>query len=138
MNFEKKIKPYLFIFPSLMGLLLFYVIPFIGGLYYAVLDNGFNKKFVGLKNFIEIFKNKAFLLAIANTFKLTGISVLMIIVIGYTLAQLLQNVGRKSFLYQTGVVIPMIIPSVTLVMIWNMFFHDAGYINLLNSSIRFL
>ncbi len=47
----KKSKVYwLFLLPSLLGVLLFYTIPFLFSLYYALVDNMGAQEFVGLKN----------------------------------------------------------------------------------------
>ena len=47
----------------MIGVLIFFVIPFCVVIYYSVLDNPIFAKFVGLDNFIRLFKNEAFLRA---------------------------------------------------------------------------
>ena len=44
-------KVWLFLFPGLALLLLFYVIPFIGGIRYSLQDGSYAGLFVGLENY---------------------------------------------------------------------------------------
>lgn len=46
--------------PSLAGVLLFFVLPFLVVMYYSVVDNPINNQFVFLDNFINVFQNRAF------------------------------------------------------------------------------
>ena len=44
-----------FILPSFIGIMAFYIVPFLLSLYFAVIDNMMNKEWVGLKNFKLLF-----------------------------------------------------------------------------------
>ena len=64
----KKTKIYwLFLLPSLLGVLLFYAIPFAFSLYYALVDNMGSQQFVGLRNFADTLTNSLFQSAACNT-----------------------------------------------------------------------
>ena len=63
----KQMPVMLFLLPSLCGFLLFYLVPFVAGIGYALTDNSVNGRFIGLGNIIGLFKNGAFLLALKNT-----------------------------------------------------------------------
>ena len=55
---KKKTASYwLFLLPSLLGVLVFYVVPFGYSLYYALIDNMGSQEFVGLKNFSDTLTN---------------------------------------------------------------------------------
>ena len=79
---KQKIKTtviaYLFIFPSLLGIVVFYIVPYIICLIKSLYAG---QEFVGLKNYIQLFSNNTFLLALKNTaiFTFTAIPFLMII-----------------------------------------------------------
>jgi multiple sugar transport system permease protein len=57
---EGKIKYYdkksalFFLAPSVSGFLVFFLVPFIGGTYYSLVDSPVAGRFVGLANYIEI------------------------------------------------------------------------------------
>lgn len=96
----------LFSLPSLLGLFGFYVVPFIISFYLALIENPVSGTFVGLKNFIEVLTNGAFLMAL-----------------------LLKNAkGIKNF---CGVVflLPLVIPSGSIVYFWRSLFSVSGFVN---------
>ena len=45
---------------GILGLLIFYVIPFLLSFYYTLIDNQITKNFVGMRNFIDLLTNGAF------------------------------------------------------------------------------
>ena len=51
--FTRKKSLYLFLLPPLIGLLLFYIVPFFGGIYYSVTDGSYKNEFVGLANYTQ-------------------------------------------------------------------------------------
>lgn len=63
------------IVPSFLGCALFFLIPYIRVLYYSVINNQFQKKFVGLENYVEVMENEFFQLAMKNSLLLIGIGV---------------------------------------------------------------
>ena len=56
-----------FLTPSVLGVMLFFVIPFGIVVYYAVMSSPFNGEFVFLDNFISLVQNPAFQTAAKNT-----------------------------------------------------------------------
>ena len=46
-----------FLLPSILGVLLFFVLPFFIVIYYSVIDNPINAEFVGFDNFKMVFEN---------------------------------------------------------------------------------
>ena len=43
-----------FLLPGLIGILIFYVIPFLGGIWYSVTDGSYKNAFVGIQNYINV------------------------------------------------------------------------------------
>ena len=80
----------LFVLPSLAGVLAFYVIP-----YLDVVRRAFARtltgEFAGLSNFCQVLENPAFRLASANTAKMMGVSVPILVVCSLMLAVPLQK-----------------------------------------------
>ena len=58
---------WLFLAPSLLGVAVFYCVPFLYAAYYAVIDNIGSGQFVGLQNFIDVLQNELFRTAAKNT-----------------------------------------------------------------------
>ena len=118
-----------FLFPSLLGVLVFFVLPFFIVIYYAVLDNPVTKNFVFLDNFIKLINNTAFRLAVKNTFTFSAIAVPLAVVIPLLLAMLLmENIpGRSKF--RTIFITPLMVPVASVVLIWQVIFHQNGVLN---------
>ena len=72
--------------PSLIGVLVFFVIPFCVVIYYSVLDNPIFSNFVGFENFGKLFKNSAFIRASRNTAIFTAAAVPLSVALSLWLA----------------------------------------------------
>ena len=53
------------------GLLIFYFIPFVGGIWYSVTDGSYENNFVGFANYVSVWKNEMFQLGLKNTMELS-------------------------------------------------------------------
>lgn len=80
----------LFLLPSLGGVLVFYLLPFVLSLYYGMIDNMGSRQFVGLQNVVETLKNPMFLQAAGNTAVYLGLSIPLILLFSLGLALLLH------------------------------------------------
>lgn len=119
----------LFIAPSLIGILIFYALPFAVILFYAFVDNPINKEFVFLDNFISLFKNAAFKRAAVNTLKISLTAVPLAVVLSLFLAMALEtNIPMKSR-FRTFFLSPMMVPAASVVLIWQVLFHHNGAVN---------
>lgn len=119
----------LFLVPSLCGVLLFFILPFIVVIYYALIDNVTSANFVGFDNFERLFSNSAFKLALKNTgvFSLTAVP--LVVVIALVLAVLLEsNIPYKST-FRTIFLSPMIVPAASVILIWQVLFDYNGVVN---------
>lgn len=131
---KKKITPYLFLIPSLLGVSVFAIIPFTGVIKRSVSDNT-NTEFIGLKNFADIFQNKAFCLAAKNTLWFIAISLILVMFSSLLLAMLLMKTGKAGRIMKSIYLLPLAIPVAALVVFWNMLFHNNG---ILNGILHFL
>lgn len=112
--------------PGLAGFMLFYLVPFIYSLYYAVIENAFTKRFVGIDNFIRIIGNRYFRLALWNTFQFTGIGVPVLVCISFILALMVMALKNRFRLSRAAFVLPILLPSAAVVMIWHVFFGSGS------------
>lgn len=119
----------LFLLPSFAGVMIFFVVPFLVVIYYALIDNPVQKNFVFLDNFIELFQNKAFLLAAGNTIKFSLIAVPLAVVLSLALACVLEkNLPFKSQ-FRSFFLTPMMVPVASVVLVFQVLFHQNGVIN---------
>lgn len=91
---------YLFVLPNLLIYGIFVFIPTLCTIFYSFTDfNLFNWKFVGIQNYIKMFKDDFFIKAVCNTFIYTVGTIFISMALGLLLAVLLNHFlpGRKVF-----------------------------------------
>lgn len=115
--------------PSLAGVMLFYCIPFLYSFYYALIDNLGSRNFVGLRNFVTTLKNDLFLRASGNTLAFIGMAVPLGMVVALLLSICLQKMERGRMVATIIILLPLIIPSGTIVYFWKVLFENNGLIN---------
>ncbi len=120
----------LYLLPSLLGVLLFFVVPFFVVIYYAVIDNPIHAEFVFLDNFSRILQNSSFQQAAKNTGTFSLAAVPLAVVLSLGMAILLeQNIPMRSQ-FRTFVLSPMMVPVASIVLIWRVLFDYHGVVNL--------
>lgn len=118
-----------FLAPSFIGVLIFFILPFLVVIYYAMIDNPISAEFVGLENFKRLFANSAFRTAVKNTLTFSGIAVPLVVLISLLLAMLLDtNIPGKSR-FRTAFITPLMVPVASVVLIWQVIFHQNGALN---------
>lgn len=127
---KRSLNPALvFILPGLLGFTIFYIWPFILSLGYAFVDKSVNGSFVGLRNFIELLNNKPYLRGLKNTVIFISICVPLNILISLGVAMLIKKIKRYKELFVLIFLIPLVIPSGSMVFFWKMFFDYSGVLN---------
>ena len=117
---------WLFLLPSLCGVLLFFAVPFVFSLYYAVIDNMGSRQFIGLRHFIDTLQNSLFLSAGRNTLVFLLLSVTLSMVLSLLLALALRRLRRGRALAVSLLLLPMVVPSGTIVQFWRVLFDSNG------------
>lgn len=108
--------------PSLLGISVFFLLPYVRILYYSLINNQFQKKFVGLANYREVLENTYFQLAMKNSLLLIGIGVPVLLLLSLLLSFLLSfSMKRFSFL-RDFFIFPMVVPTAAIVIVWQDFF----------------
>ena len=130
---KEKTKDFLrslcFLFPSLLGVGLFFILPFGVVVYYSLIDGVGSRNFVGLSNFIKLFHNSAFIMAAKNTLKFSFAAVPLAVVLAMALALMLEcRIPLKSQ-FRTFFLSPMMVPVASVVLIWQVLFNYNGTIN---------
>lgn len=117
------------VLPSLTGVLIFFLIPFCIVIYYSVINNPITAQFVGLENYRRLFGSSAFRSAAFNTSTFSLISVPLVLIISLWLAALLErNIPYKSVI-RTFFLSPIMVPTASVVLVWQVLFHNHGTIN---------
>lgn len=125
----------LFLLPSLIGFMIFYLLPFGMGVFYSFMDRTIGGTFVGFDNYKELLSSSSFLHAASNTLLFTGVSVPLLIVLSLSLALLLnQRLFFRNWI-QTAFVLPLVVPVASIVMVWQIFMDWNGSLNAWLNSI---
>lgn len=119
----------LFLAPSFLGVMAFFILPFIVVIVYSLVDNPINMEFNGLDNFIRVMNNGAFKKAIANTLKFSVIAVPLAVVLSLMLAVVLEWKIPFRSQFRTFFLSPMMVPVASIVLIWQVLFHYNGAVN---------
>ncbi len=119
----------LFVIPSVIGVLTFYILPFFVIIYHSLINNPVKKQFVLFDNFIALINNSAFRQAAANTLRFSLLAVPLAVVLSLVLAlALMRNIPAKSQL-RTIFLSPMMVPVASIILIWQVIFHYNGTAN---------
>ncbi len=119
----------LFLTPSVLGVLAFFIVPFIVVIVYSLVDNPINMEFNGLDNFLRVMKNGAFKKAVFNTLRFSAISVPLAVVLSLLLAVVLEWKIPFRSQFRTFFLSPMMVPVASIVLIWQVLFHYNGAVN---------
>jgi len=118
-----------FLGPSFLGVLLFFILPFCVVIYYSLIKGPMNHSFAGLQNYINVFQNNAFRIAAKNTVVFTAIAVPMSVVLSLALALMLEcRIPLKSQ-FRTFFLSPMVVPIASIILVWQVLFHQNGAVN---------
>lgn len=117
------------LWPSLLGVFIFFLLPFAVVCYYSLIDSPLNHNFVFLDNFKALLNNSSFITAAKNTASFSLVSVPLAVVLALLLALLLEaRIPAKSQL-RTFFLSPMMVPIASVVLIWQVLFHFNGVAN---------
>lgn len=120
----------MFIIPSLLGVVIFVLIPFFDSIRRSFY-NAMGNEFKGIENYKEVLQNEAFKQAVYNTARFTLVCIPLLIIISLILALFLHSAKIKTKIFKTTYLIPMAIPVASVVLIWKMFFHSNGFLNVI-------
>ncbi|MDY4104509.1 MAG: sugar ABC transporter permease [Oscillospiraceae bacterium] len=118
-----------FLMPSLLGVIVFFVVPFLVVVYYSVTDGSADSNFVFLDNFINLFHNGAFRIAAKNTLKFSFTAVPLAVILAIVLALLLEARIPMKSQFRTFFLSPMVVPIASVVLIWQVIFSYNGTLN---------
>ncbi len=116
---------YIFLIPSLIGFLIFFLVPFVGSLYYAVnVDGRFS-----LYNFAYTLQNEAFQMALKNTLLFLLICVPLNLILPLFVAIAVKSIGEQSRLFRLAYISPLVVPVASVAIFWSILFAPGGTIS---------
>ena len=134
---EKAIKKYwpVFVLPTLAAFLIGFIWPFIWGigLSFCKFTTVKNVEFVGLSNYLNVWKDATFLHAFGFTTVFTIVSTVLINVLAFLLAMLLTRHMRGTNVFRTVFFMPNLIGGVVLGYIWQILLN--GVLSLLEKPL---
>ena len=118
-----------FLLPGLAGLLIFYGIPFVGGVWYSVTDGTFANRFVGFDNYVSVWNNPMFQMGLKNTMELSLICAPLLFLLSFLLAAGLHRIRPAGGFFRSSVLMPYLMPSSAILIIWLLWFDYGGPVN---------
>lgn len=124
---------WLFILPTVIGLIVLNIIPIFQTVYQSFFKTGdFGKGniFVGTANYVKVFGDSEVWQSLINTFKYAIVEVPFSIAIALVLAVFLNRKMKGRSFYRTVIFLPMVAAPAAVAMVWRWLFNsDFGLIN---------
>lgn len=137
---EKKdwIAAYIFIAPVTLGLLVFYIWPFIQNIWFSFNEvSKFNvATFCGLANYQKLFHDGEVLKTFGNTLKYVVVTVPVGLFLSILIAALLNSKIKGTSIYRTLYFLPSVTMAAAVAMVWKWIYNEK--MGILNSAIRAL
>ena len=137
---EKKdwIAAYIFIAPVTLGLLVFYIWPFIQNIWFSFNEvSKFNvATFCGLANYQKLFHDGEVLRTFGNTLKYVVVTVPVGLFLSILIAALLNSKIKGTSIYRTLYFLPSVTMAAAVAMVWKWIYNEK--MGILNSAIRAL
>ena len=122
----------LFLIPITLYMILFFLYPIIYEIYISFFDYdlGSPKEFIGLQNYMKIGKDDQFIGSLGTTFIFLTSTVLCELILGLSIALLLNKESRSMDLIRTIILIPTVFTPLVAGLVWKALYHpDLGMIS---------
>ena len=127
-----KYAPYLFLLPALMLLVVFFFIPFFQTVVLSFQDYSsdiYNATYIGLQNYIALFRNPIFYKVLINTFLYLIVAVPILAIFPLFLAILLNREIKGLTLYKILIYLPVVVSIVVAAIAFKWLYADQGILN---------
>ncbi len=132
--FTRKKTVILYLLPALAGLTIFYVVPFIGGIYYSLTKGDYKNTFVWFDNYKSVWNNQMFRMGLRNTLFFSCLCAPLVWLMSFAVAAMLSSLSRGGSVYRSAILMPYLMPSCAMLLIWLVAFDYGGPINRLVAS----
>lgn len=131
-RFYKRYVPYLFLLPAGVILLVFFFIPFFQTIVLSFQDysaNIYNPVYVGLHNYIMLFKSAIFYKVLLNTFVYLFLAVPVLAIVPLFLAILINQEIKGITVYKILIYLPVIVSVVVAAIAFKWLYAEQGILN---------
>ena len=135
---KRRMTAYAFLLPNLLGFLVFTLIPVLTafGLSFMEWDSANSAEFVGIKNFLALFRTRSFRVALWNTIYYTLGVVPLTIVVSLALAVLFSRQIKGIAFFRAAHYFPYLASIVAVSAVWQFLYNaDAGPINMVLKAV---
>lgn len=124
---HRQIVNILFLFPLVFSFFITVLLPFVCGVFYSLTDwNGVSyHEFIGLKNYITMFRERQFAYSFFITFLYTVINMVLVNVVGFALALLCTTEIKGKNFFRASFFLPNLIGGIVLGYIWQFIFNKV-------------
>ncbi len=119
---------YVFLLPTLLGILVFTLYPLIESLRLSF-TRGVEERFVGVQNYTDVLTSETFWYAVYNTIYITIFQLLIAIPIGFLIACLINSLRRSSNFFKVLFYIPNATSMVAAATVFLAILHPDGPLN---------
>ena len=126
---------WLYLIPSLIGVGLFFVLPFGVVIYYSTINNPVQQVSVGTANFIRTWNNNAFQLAARNTLIFSAAAVPLAVILSLWIAVIMESRIPFKSTFRTFFLSPMMVPIASVILVFQVLFDNNGLINVILTRI---
>ena len=123
---------YALLAPTLVVILALVAYPFVSAIYLSLQNKmvGVAGRFVGLGNYVELFRDEVFLRTAWNSLVYTAVAVAIKFVLGLTMALVLDQERPFNNLFRTLLFLPWAVPVVIVSLNWRWIYDDlSGFLN---------
>lgn len=131
----KKTTPYRYLFPTLLLMIVFMVVPICMVIGYSFVDKAVVSKhpvFVGLENYKKLFSDSGYLGSVSNTLIFVVVSVVAHLVLGMLFAMLLNSKyfsTRTKTIARVIYILPWVFTASVVAILWKLMLQPSGIVN---------
>lgn len=131
----KKTAPYRYLFPTLLLMIVFMVVPICMVIGYSFVDKAVVSKhpvFVGLENYKKLFSDSGYLGSVSNTLIFVVVSVVAHLVLGMLFAMLLNSKyfsARTKTIARVIYILPWVFTASVVAILWKLMLQPSGIVN---------
>lgn len=126
---KRKVALYVMLLPSILGFGVFYLLPYVLSLGISLFATPAFTQYVGLDNYVALFRNEAFRLTMYNTVRFILTAVPLNVGIALLLALWLHASRKISSVLKGSAILPIAIPAVSVAAVLNDWLQMGGVFN---------
>ena len=126
---KRRLTGVAFSLPAILGMAVFFLIPFAITIYYSFTNSIASGTFVGLDNYASVLGSSTFRLAALNTLKFNAIAVPLIMVISLFIALVLHKKLKGFSFFRAAFIFPLVLPTASVILFFQIIFSDSGAVN---------